>query len=72
MSNQVLVAGVALIAFGSFFLGYGLGWGQCNGWRDQLELETDEMERRTTLFYAVSGRARRENVRNDVAAAQMG
>ena len=72
MSDQVLVAGAALIAFGSFFVGYGLGWGQCTAWRDQLEIEADEIERRTALFYAVSGRARRENVRNDVATAQMG
>jgi hypothetical protein len=50
MSDQVLVAGAALIAFGSFLLGYGLGWGQCTAWRDQLEIETDEMERRTALF----------------------
>ena len=57
MSNQVLVAGAALIAFGSFFVGYGLGWGQCNGWRDQLDLETAETERRTALFYAANGRA---------------
>jgi hypothetical protein len=57
MSDQVLVAGAALIAFGSFFLGYGLGWGQCNGWRDQLDLEIDETERRTALLYAISGRA---------------
>ena len=37
MSDQVLVAGAALIAFGSFFVGYGLGWGQCTAWRDQLD-----------------------------------
>jgi hypothetical protein len=37
MSNQVLVAGVALIAFGAFFVGYGFGWAQCMVWRDQLD-----------------------------------
>jgi hypothetical protein len=37
MSDQVIVAGAALIAFGSFFVGYGLGWGQCTAWRDQLD-----------------------------------
>ena len=57
MSDQVLDAGAALIAFGSFLLGYGLGWGQCAAWRDQLDLEIDETERRTALLYAISGRA---------------
>ena len=57
MSDQVIVAGAALIAFGSFFVGYGLGWGQCNGWRDHLDLEIEETERRTALLCAISGRA---------------
>jgi hypothetical protein len=37
MSDQVIVAGAALIAFGSFFVGYGLGWAQCMVWRDKLD-----------------------------------
>jgi len=72
MSDQVLVAGAALIAFGAFLIGYAIAWKQCNDWRDQLDLEADEIEHRTALFYAVSGKARRENVRHDVAAAQVG
>jgi hypothetical protein len=56
MTSQELVAGAALIAFGIFLVAYGLGWAQCNAWRDQLDLETEETGRRTQLFHAMSGR----------------
>jgi hypothetical protein len=37
MSDQAIIAGAAIIAFGAFLLGYGIGWGQCAVWRDRLD-----------------------------------
>jgi hypothetical protein len=37
MISQATVAGVALIVFGFFMVGYGIGWGQCASWRVEEE-----------------------------------
>jgi hypothetical protein len=43
VSDQVIVAGAAVIAFGIFLFGYGLGWAQCTAWRDKLDsMPTDD------------------------------
>ena len=37
MNSQATVAGVALIVFGFFMVGYGIGWRQCASWRTEEE-----------------------------------
>ncbi len=37
MISQATVAGVALIVFGFFMVGYGIGWWQCASWRTEEE-----------------------------------
>ena len=58
--NQLVLVGVGFFASGCFVVGYSIGWRQCSNWRDQLDLEADEIEHRTELLYAVSGKSAAE------------
>ena len=72
MSDQVIVAGAALIAFGSFFLGYGLGWGNATAGAIISILKSKRQSAAPRSFVPSAAELRRASAGRDVDTTSLG